>query len=654
MLLVLVVLFFLPFVLADDLAMHDSLDISLVVEGNWSVTPSGHQSALNSVSTDLLLVPQNDFRQEITDWKSSGIKMDKDGTNTDGLYFNWEKPVPEKASFGYTSTIHTKNVYRPISTVVSFPILDSQLHGVEQYLLPTVTIDSTNPAVVAKAAELAQGQKDLFKVSFVMASWIEQNVKYDLNSLTSQASQKASWVLEHKEGVCDEMSSLFIAMARSQGIPARFVSGISYSTSDLFDTPWQPHGWAEVYFPNAGWIPFDIAFGEYGYVDVTHIRMSESDDPTTPATSYQWFGNGADLTTNPLRFDVSILKQGMRTQESLVLKSSVLSDTIEFGSYDLVKATLKNTADSYTATTLQLSAPKEVSILGRNRRSLLLMPQETRETYWVVRAPQDLDTTFYYHFPFLVYTEKNLSVQGEFTAKPGSQYYSQEDINKLTIKDEEKEYSHQVDLVCETPTSLVVGEKKSARCTIRNQGAVSLDHLRFCANEQCKTVDVAVDGSAVLDVTLATSRAGVGAIILTAENNIVERRVRFAFLVLDAPQIKVSLVVPESAKRRETIPLEIDLTKISFTPASNVSVTLHGSRFDHVWTLDHLTDAEKFVLELSDPPLSFNNTYVVDVSWFDDQGHTFHTSTQGSVRGDATSFQDKIVFFFNEVLGVFS
>ena len=84
-------------------------------------------------------------------------------------------------------------------------------------------------------------------------------------------------------------------MARSLGIPARFSSGISYSTSDLFPEPWQPHGWAEVYFPGVGWVSFDITFGEYGYIDVTHIKLRDGFDPTEPATKFEWLAEDVKL-----------------------------------------------------------------------------------------------------------------------------------------------------------------------------------------------------------------------------------------------------------------------------------------------------------------------------------------------------------------------
>ncbi len=66
-------------------------------------------------------------------------------------------------------------------------------------------------------------------------------------------------VLTHREGVCQDISQLMIAIARSWNIPARYVSGY------LYDTPGDAnrfaedatHAWVECLLPNTGWRSFD-------------------------------------------------------------------------------------------------------------------------------------------------------------------------------------------------------------------------------------------------------------------------------------------------------------------------------------------------------------------------------------------------------------
>lgn len=56
-----------------------------------------------------------------------------------------------------------------------------------------------------------------------------------------------------KEGDCTEFSDAFITLCRAKGIPARNCTG--YLLGAVRDTP--KHDWAEVYFEEYGWVPFD-------------------------------------------------------------------------------------------------------------------------------------------------------------------------------------------------------------------------------------------------------------------------------------------------------------------------------------------------------------------------------------------------------------
>ena len=75
------------------------------------------------------------------------------------------------------------------------------------------------------------------------------------------------------------------------------------------------------------------------------------------------------------------------------------SDELGFGSYNLVKGILKNTADHYSATTLRLAVPEDVTIIGDNKRTILLTPEEVRETTWLIKISDDLSEDYWYRYP---------------------------------------------------------------------------------------------------------------------------------------------------------------------------------------------------------------------------------------------------------------
>ena len=74
-------------------------------------------------------------------------------------------------------------------------------------------------------------------------------------------SDFVDFFLQTKQGYCTYFASAMVIMARSAGIPARYVQGF-YVPEHLFATPVyltgeNAHAWAELYFDGIGWIPFD-------------------------------------------------------------------------------------------------------------------------------------------------------------------------------------------------------------------------------------------------------------------------------------------------------------------------------------------------------------------------------------------------------------
>lgn len=72
---------------------------------------------------------------------------------------------------------------------------------------------------------------------------------------TTEVGTSAIDAFLHRQGVCQDHSHVFIAMCKSLGLPARYVSGYLYvpNTSHLAS-----HAWAEV-FLNDSWYCFDIS-----------------------------------------------------------------------------------------------------------------------------------------------------------------------------------------------------------------------------------------------------------------------------------------------------------------------------------------------------------------------------------------------------------
>lgn len=82
-------------------------------------------------------------------------------------------------------------------------------------------------------------------------------------------------IIENRHGVCQDFTHLFIAFARQNNIPARYVSGYLHQGDGFFGDS-QMHAWAEAFIPEIGWIGFDPANDILA--DHNHIKVSHGKD----------------------------------------------------------------------------------------------------------------------------------------------------------------------------------------------------------------------------------------------------------------------------------------------------------------------------------------------------------------------------------------
>jgi tetratricopeptide (TPR) repeat protein len=134
----------------------------------------------------------------------------------------------------------------------------------EPFLKTTGDIRVDSPEVMSKAREIAGDDRDAWSVARKLSDWTFKNLKWKRVD-----SADAARTLATLEADCLEFSELFVAMARSLGLPARIVTGLAHS-----DGSFGGHAWVEVW---AGeWVELDPTWGT-NFVDATHIRSASSE-----------------------------------------------------------------------------------------------------------------------------------------------------------------------------------------------------------------------------------------------------------------------------------------------------------------------------------------------------------------------------------------
>ena len=131
----------------------------------------------------------------------------------------------------------------------------------ERYLqLP----DTISEETVALAAQLTAPFASPFDKTIAVRDYLRQNITYnDQIAAPPDAAEPVHYTLfESKEGYCNYYASAMAVMLRSQGIPARVISGYAQGDYDEESRSYRvrannAHTWVEVYFPGFGWIQFE-------------------------------------------------------------------------------------------------------------------------------------------------------------------------------------------------------------------------------------------------------------------------------------------------------------------------------------------------------------------------------------------------------------
>ncbi|SET90115.1 DUF3488 and transglutaminase-like domain-containing protein [Paenibacillus sp. NFR01] len=136
-----------------------------------------------------------------------------------------------------------------------------------------------------------QGQTPYGKVA-LLQQYLQQTYPYSNQPDLSRSKSKDlvdSFLFEIKEGYCDYYSSALVTMARSLGIPARWIKGYApgeqaqipdnlamqgVTNNNYTITNADAHSWAEVYFGDYGWVPVEATPG----FNVPLLTQSETPD----------------------------------------------------------------------------------------------------------------------------------------------------------------------------------------------------------------------------------------------------------------------------------------------------------------------------------------------------------------------------------------
>lgn len=294
------------------------LYILLVASSALSATVKTHSGVI-TMTVDLsthdlaseaelwLPYPVSDKDQNITDVKIFG-DYTTSAVYTDNIYSTpmlharWDKGVASrKLTFSFHAT-RNELIRR------DFPIKEAAWDPMDYALyLQATRLGPIDGEIGKLAAKITVGKKTVLEKAKAVYDWTCENTYRDPKTRGCGAGDVCT-LLTNPGGKCADIHSVFVALARAAGVPAREVFGIRMgSKNERVDiTTWQ-HCWAEFFLPGYGWVPVDAA-------DVRKAMLTENlkldNAKTAEYRAYFWGGIdpyrvklsvGRDLTLNPLQ-----------------------------------------------------------------------------------------------------------------------------------------------------------------------------------------------------------------------------------------------------------------------------------------------------------------------------------------------------------------
>jgi transglutaminase-like putative cysteine protease len=291
-------LFLLLFILAVTPAFASSRSGKVSMEIDLSAQPKGQVTRL------WLPYPLSDRQQIISDIRVSGdfaaAGVYSDAANsTPILYAEWPQDAPSRKltlAFG---------VERQEMRVVDLTEQDVPWNRADyaEYLGAT-SLGPIDGPVKSLAEAITKDKPTVLAKAKAIYDWTVTNMYRDPATIGCGKGDVCLLLLK-PGGKCTDISSVFVALCRAAGVPAREVFGLRLGKKAAEEITTGQHCWAEFFLPGRGWVPADPA-------DVRKAILVEklaANDPKVKAyRDYFWGGidpfriklaSGRDLLLNP-------------------------------------------------------------------------------------------------------------------------------------------------------------------------------------------------------------------------------------------------------------------------------------------------------------------------------------------------------------------
>lgn len=167
---------------------------------------------------------------------------------------------------GDTLTIVRESAMQAHATPYRLPSRDTA-HA--RWLLPEPLIQSNDPGIMAQARQIlggSRGERGPSRAAELLTRWVHRHVRTGGAGGGKGSVPSAVRVLQQGGGDCNEATTLFVALARAAGLPARTVAGLLYRDGRFYY-----HAWPEVYLRD--WVAVDPLLDQFP-ADAARLRLT--------------------------------------------------------------------------------------------------------------------------------------------------------------------------------------------------------------------------------------------------------------------------------------------------------------------------------------------------------------------------------------------
>jgi transglutaminase-like putative cysteine protease len=650
-----VLILFSNLVFSSDLYYKQSLDLNLKISNEVTLIPSESNYKVSNINIFLQYMPFEYHRQKT----NNILFFPKAEIINNSIYYNWENPIEKILPFGFVANLTTNDNFLEINKKVNFPIINLD-EDVKEYLSETDYIDYSNNAIKKLAYDLASGEDDLMKVVYKFSKWVHQNINYELNSKTIEQVNKASWVLENKIGVCDEFSTLLVALCRSVGIPAKLISGISYTEDPRFDEKWNFHSWVEIYFPGYGWVSFDPTFGELGYVNTAHIKLKEYIEPGQSSSTYEWVSENIDLKPSKLIPEVKVNGFGDVINSIIELNSKVLKEKIDFNSHNLLILEFVNNNDFYVIEKFyrfKIDGFKYIDDSDFN--FVFLEPNSKKTLFFPLKISEELDSKYIYTFDLVTQTRRNVFSNTHFSVEVDQFFFTLLELEEYIKNNQEeisKPLSKDIYLNCSTnKENYLVKETVFIDCVLKNIGNVLLDKISLCFEDNCflEKLDLLETKSFSFNYELKDKQKN--KFLIKAFNDDFFKSSEIYVNIFERPILNMEYIdYPKNIEYGQEFSIDFKVSKMNTAEIIFFNATIISKGINQEWIFNDMDENRKFSLLINSKQLSSKtNSFDIIITYKDSFNKKYLLEDNIEINFVNLSFKEKSLLFLNKIIDSF-